>query len=296
MPLDPEGLARLRAAEALRRQEDSGPRRVVLQYLAHPLGEVSDPQALARALERRALALDALSARAEPAPGGVVRLELEVAQLAWRTLFEAQLGRRGELWFAAVDPACDPFKNGDLEAGVLRGREHLRLDGGLTTFLYTLPGNGHSVSSRAVLERATQERVIPEGRRIVLGPVRLDNGDVAWRTYCVTLTAALLGPSFDELEPTLDRATLLPLLRARFEEASRPGWSALARRDLAGILSVIDGEAQPARYTPEGARAGRVELMPRSRSTGFSPEVLAALFRSGALPVALRLEWLPGAR
>lgn len=284
IPLDPGALQR-------RLQSHDGavqrPLRSV-RYVFAPAVPTADMGALARALEARAAAFDAIDPTARIEADRIV-LTFLLLPSAWQSMVSDQLVRRGVLELYLLDLACDPWTKSVLPDGIERRVEWW--DSGAATFyLRARPDHGRGIAPLGPLQSVVSAYPPPSGRKVLIGPVRDRSGDVARRTYCVLLDGALRAPRVLSVEPTLHVRTLDPVLYIQLGPPDDARLEALIRRAMGRPLVVaIDGEVIVAVRSDGALRDGRLEVVPQARVGSISPEVVAALLRSGPLPTDVRL-------
>jgi hypothetical protein len=288
VPLDPQALSRalaLQDAGATTAPPAPRPLRVELM----PREPLADLSPLARALEARAAALDGLDPEASIVGDRVV-LTFAVALSAWRTLITDQFVRRGVLELFVLDPGCEPFRRMVLPEGIEWAEEYLEGADLLVPFVRARADHGRGIAPLAPLQSLVASRDTLPGRRILIGTVRDRHGDVARRTWCVHTEGALRAPQIVDAQPTLHLRTLEPMLKLRFAPPDDARLQAL--QALAGVRPIviaIDGEVIAARPAQPPSEDGWFEVVPQSRVGSVSPEIVAALLRSGPLPVDVQL-------
>jgi hypothetical protein len=291
VPLDPQAVRRAEEARASARHARSAPPPLrTLRYELSPRTPYADLEGLARALEARAAALDAVNPRATVEQGRIV-LTLALPPATWRTLVADQLVRRGVLEIFLLDPFCTPFDRlAKLPEGI-EFRQDWYPDFSLPVgYLLARADHARGIAPIAPLQALVASQPLPPGRRVLIGPVRDGHGDVARRTYCVQTRDALRAPRVTEVVATLHTRTLEPALRVHLGPPDDTRLETLAARAGGRPLVVaIDGEvivAAPARLPLE---EGWFQVVPQARVGSVSPEIVGALLRSGPLPTEVRL-------
>jgi hypothetical protein len=292
VPIDPAGLARLRAAERAPRPQPAPALRVFTWRARPTQSEPSSAGLIAAqnfpgALERRLAMLDAWSPRAEPLADGV-RLTFALGHATLPSLVREQLVRPGriELVAAAPCPRIQP-------APALPGLDWRALDGDDPTVPVVHP-NVDGVAPLAPLRALFSLARLPPPLRWAHGSLR-DRGAISRRGFCVRGDHPMPAPSFSSLRATRDPATLLPMLEVILDaQGHRATLQTLALFPPAHpptlLLTVDDEVMGPVTLERSDAGPSTLRVVPNSRMGSISPELVGALWRSGPIPIPFTIE------
>ncbi len=292
VPLDPAGLARIRAnADASRPAQ---PALRVLSWEAVISRDVANQltadaiSSFAPSLVRRLEALDAWSPRATGNERGA-HLSFALSRATLPTLVREQLTRPGRIELYPLD-ACPKFTN----PTPLPDVRWVGVDGAYDV-PYVAPNSG-GVAPLASLRAAFNAFPLPSHLQWMHGALRSADGEIARRGYCVR-ALSLRAPSFSNIRATLDPATLGPMLEVTLDTAGTNAYVlflqqiTLAGEDPPTVLLGIDGEVVgPVRFNQPDAGAAMLRVAPNSRMGSVSPELVGALWRSGPIAVPFTLE------
>jgi|LNFM01.1.fsa_nt_gb hypothetical protein len=292
-PIDPAGLARLRAAAA-----DAGrPRAPALRVMAMEAivaeAEIAraTPQALIAfraALVRRLEELGTWSPRASESPRGA-ELSFAIGRGTLPSIVREQLERPGRVQLVA-QCNCPKFTEPPAVAGV----NWLPIDTQQT--LPTVAPDSDGVARIAPLLETFRLTQLPPTLRWLHSAHRGQDGTVSRRGTC-GLADHLAAPAVSVLRATLDPRTLAPMLDATLEMSSIPTFQAwrqavLRTEDVEPrLVLAVDGEVVGPLQIEEGDGGPmRLTVIPEGRHGSVSPELVGVLWRSGPidLPFSLR--------
>lgn len=292
VPLDPEGLERVRARENA--QRTAQPPLRVLAWEAIVSDEVgrSLPAAtiegFAPSLVRRLEALDAWSPRATRHGFGA-RLTFALSRSMLPSLVREQLTRPGYVEIVAQD-ICPKFVN----PRPLPNVRWVNVEGRYDVPLVDPDAGG--VASLAALRLAFSTFALPDNLQWAHGTMRLADGTVSRRGYCIR-RSKLAAPAFSELRSTLDPTTLAPMLEVSLTEQGTNAFllyqqeqSGPRSEPLAYLLSVDQEVVGPVRFVRGDAGPGKIQVVPTSQLGSISPEFVGALWRSGPIAVPFTIE------
>lgn len=292
MPIDPEGLARIRATV------DAGrPSQPALRVIAIDVSLTQDDRdripestrdSFRRALVRRLEELGAWSPRAESTAAGA-RLTFALGRGTLTSLVREQLARPGRVEFVA-HVRCPKFGQHPEIPGV----EWLPFDNRQDIAVVSPGVDG--VASPAPLRALFAALALPAGLRWLHGALRTQEGNIQRRAYCARIER-LLPPSSTDVRATLDPQTLAPMLEVTLDAQGTlayASWQRLMQSPNdppeALILTVDDEVVGPVRFLESDAGPARLQVIPNSRMGSVSPELVGALWKSGPieLPFTLR--------
>lgn len=286
VPLDPVGLARLRAAAA-----DAGrPRQPALRVLALDATIAEEdraratPEALTAfraALVRRLEELGAWSPRAESTPTGA-RLSFALGRGTLPSIVREQLERPGRVAFVA-QVNCPKFSEMPTVLGVTwvaSGEEHM---------LPTVAPSADGVARIAPLLTTFRMVALPPTLRWLHSARRGTDGTISRVGTCGRVDH-LNAPATSEMRATLDPRTLAPMLDATIEGTVVPAflaWQQSVMRDPntnPRVVLTVDGEVMgDASIEVSDAGPVRIKVIPESALGSVSPELVGALWRSGPI-------------
>lgn len=292
VPLDPAGLAKIRANDGARRPTQPALR--VLSWEAVVSEDVGRAlpaatiDAFVPSLVRRLEALDAWSPRATR-QGYSARMSFALSRTTLTSLVREQLSRPGYVEIVAQD-VCPKFVNPRPMPNVRWVNVEDRYEVPL------VDPNPSGVAPLASLRAAFESFPLPEGLQWAHGAMRSSEGAVSRRGFCIRATK-LPAPSFTELRATLDPSTLAPMLEATLNEQGSNAFL-LYQQQLSGptteplnfLLSVDNEIVGPVRFSRGDAGPAKIQVVPSSQLGSVSPELVGALWRSGPIAVPFTIQ------
>lgn len=292
VPLDPAGLARVRANESARRPSQPALRVVAWEAVVSEEVGRSLPAAtidgFAPSLIRRLEALDAWSPRAAR-QGFNARMTFALSRTTLTSLVREQLARPGYVEIVTQD-VCPKFVNPRPLPNVRWVNVEDRYDVPL------VDPNAGGVAPLVALRLAFSTFALPENLQWAHGAMRSSEGAVSRRGFCIR-SSKLAAPAFSEIRSTLDPSTLAPMLEVSLTDQ---GTNALLlyqqqqtgpESDPLNYLLSVDNEiVGPVRLVRGDAGPAKIQVIPTSQLGSVSPELVGALWRSGPIAVPFTIE------
>jgi hypothetical protein len=259
----------------------------LVTYVLRPTSP-TDLTQLARALERRALGLDATDAHAT-VRDDVIELRVTLPIRSLVNLFGDQLKRRGLFAIAAFDPDCDPFARMRLPAGIYHSYTLVDWIPRPVYFAYATAFHSTGAAPLAPLQNLVSQIAPPSEHVVLIGAMRDRAGDIARRTYCISTRGSVFGPRIAHTESTLDTETLYPLLRVHLASPDDARLEQLRSTATSGLVLAMDDEVIGLTRGRTDRGAGWLEVVPESPIPSVSPEMISGLLVGGPLPVGVEI-------